>query len=126
MPEGSAVFAEQPVNPEPCLAGLTVPTRRAPATDPELAPLIRQIEEIATRLDEPVVMRVILFDDDVHFFDDVIRIVELATRCPRAKAEAITRRVHEEGEAVAYIGTHQDCCRVGAIFERAALRWQLA
>jgi ATP-dependent Clp protease adapter protein ClpS len=52
---------------------------------------------------------VILFNDEVHTFDEVILQVQKATGCSLARAEKITWTAHHEGQAVAFTGPLERC-----------------
>jgi len=71
------------------------------------------------RLDEP--WQVILFNDDVHSFDEVILQVQKATGCPLLEATRITLEAHQNGKAVAYNGPFSACCRVAAVLREIQL-----
>lgn len=105
--------------------GITMRPGQLPATEVDLEPLIRQIDLIGNSLRETMPSRVLLFNDESHEFTDVIRIVMLATGYSSERAYRITLQAHTEGCAVAYEGPEDACERVGAIFERAALKWRL-
>lgn len=62
-----------------------------------------------------------LYNDDVHLFDDVVRQVQLATGKSEQEAYAVTLEAHTKGKAVAYIGTHEECQRVAGILRRIGL-----
>lgn len=76
-----------------------------------------------TTLDHPV--RVILFNDDVHTFDEVIAQLIKATGCSSARAEALAWEVHTRGKAVCYEGDLSDCLRVSAVLEEIGLHTQI-
>ncbi len=59
--------------------------------------------------------RVLLYNDEVHSFDEVIEQLVKATGCSLAKAEAITVEVTARGRGVCFRGERsrcQDVCRV--------------
>ena len=76
-------------------------------------------EAVETRVDLP--WRVILFNDDVHTFEEVIFQLMKATGCSAAKGEQIAWQVHTEGKAVAYEGEFELCFRVQAILREIQL-----
>ena len=59
--------------------------------------------------------RVLLFNDEVHTFDEVIRQILKAIGCTREKAEALTWRVHHEGKAEVFEGDLEACLRVESV-----------
>jgi ATP-dependent Clp protease adapter protein ClpS len=69
--------------------------------------------------------RVILFNDDVHSFDEVIAQLMKAIRCTEPKAEAIAMEVHNTGKAVAYSGEMLKCMEVSGILEEIKLMTQI-
>lgn len=68
---------------------------------------------------------VILFNDEVHTFDEVIDQLMKATLCDRARAEVLTWEVHTKGKAAVYEGTMPECIRVSGILEEIALHTQI-
>ena len=65
--------------------------------------------------------RVILYDDDIHTFDEVIAQLMKATGCGLAKAEERTWQVHNEGKAIAYEGEFEECLRVDSVLKEIQL-----
>ena len=65
--------------------------------------------------------RVILFNDEVHTFDEVIDQIIKATNCPRPKAEALTWQVHHAGKANVFEGEMTECMKVSGVLEEIAL-----
>lgn len=65
--------------------------------------------------------RVILYDDDIHTFDEVIAQLIKATGCGLAKAEELTWQVHNEGKAIAYEGEFEECLRVDSVLKEIQL-----
>ena len=76
-----------------------------------------------TDTDHPV--RVILFNDNVHTFDEVIDQLIKATGCSHDKAETYAWEVHTKGKAAVYEGTLEECMRVTSILEEIALHTQI-
>ncbi len=79
--------------------------------------------EGVTTLDHPV--RVILFNDEVHTFDEVIAQLIKATGCTTAKAEATAWEVHTKGKAVCFEGELSICLQVSAVLEEISLHTQI-
>ncbi len=77
----------------------------------------QQQEEVQTH--EPA--KVILFNDEIHTFEDVITQIIKAIRCPREKAEALTWEVHHTGRAIVYAGEMLRCVEVSAVLEEIQL-----
>lgn len=68
---------------------------------------------------------VILFNDDVHTFEEVINQLVKALGCSTAKAEELTWQVHNNGKAAVYEGPMSECLRVSAVLEEIALHTQI-
>jgi ATP-dependent Clp protease adapter protein ClpS len=69
--------------------------------------------------------KVILFNDDVHTFDEVIGQLIKATGCTQEKAESLAWEVHTTGRAVVYAGTLTKCVEVSSILEEIQLMTQI-
>ena len=94
-----------------------------PTPDTETAPSPEVSVAEETRVARP--WRVILFDDDVHTFEDVIVQVVLATRCSVEAAQRIAWTVHTTGKAVCFGGPFEACFRVKAVLDEIALITQI-
>jgi ATP-dependent Clp protease adapter protein ClpS len=77
--------------------------------------------EIETEIAEDALWRVILFNDEVHTFNEVIVQLQLATGCSQARAEALTWRVHTHGQAVVHEDDFEGCFRVQQVLRRIEL-----
>jgi ATP-dependent Clp protease adapter protein ClpS len=66
--------------------------------------------------------KVILHNDDVHAFDEVILQVQKATGCSLEQATAITWTAHTRGLAVAFEGPFERCELVAAVLQQIRLR----
>lgn len=69
--------------------------------------------------------RVVLYNDEVHTFDEVIEQIIRATGCSAARAEHLTLEVHTSGKAIVFDGDFGQCLRVSGILEEIALRTQI-
>ena len=69
--------------------------------------------------------KVILFNDEVHTFEEVIGQIIKATGCDLTKAEALTWEVHNSGKAMVYEGEMRTCVRVSAVLEEIDLATQI-
>lgn len=69
--------------------------------------------------------KVILYNDEIHTFDEVINQILKATACSQSKAEALTWQVHTTGKAVVFEGSMTDCLRVASVLEEIALHTQI-
>ncbi|HET9870338.1 MAG TPA: ATP-dependent Clp protease adaptor ClpS [bacterium] len=63
----------------------------------------------------------VLFNDEVHSFDEVILQIQKATGFPLERAAQITLRVHHNGKAIVTIGAKAECERVAAILGQIQL-----
>jgi ATP-dependent Clp protease adapter protein ClpS len=69
--------------------------------------------------------KVILFNDDVHSFDEVITQIIKALKCDQAKAESIALEAHNNGRAIAYAGELVRCMQISSVLEEIQLRTQI-
>ena len=76
-----------------------------------------------TTTDEPT--KVILFNDNIHSFDEVITQLIKAIRCTPNQAESFAWEVHTRGKACVYVGEMSGCLRVSSILEEIALHTQI-
>lgn len=83
------------------------------------------VEEIADDVKTTEPARAILFNDEVHTFDEVIHQIIKATRCERSKAEALTWEVHMRGKACVFSGPLPRCLEVTHILEEIQLMTQI-
>jgi ATP-dependent Clp protease adaptor protein ClpS len=70
-------------------------------------------------LDNP--WKLILYDDDIHTFDEVINQLMKALGCSRAHAEELTYKVHNEGKAVVYEGSFEECLKRNSVLQEIQL-----
>lgn len=90
------------------------PERRA-ATDTETAEAV----EVEERVDTP--WRVILYDDDIHTFEDVIVQLVKATGCSPTRAERHAWTVHTQGKDCVFDGEFFECFRVQGVLREIGL-----
>ena len=69
--------------------------------------------------------KVILFNDELHTFDEVIGQIIKATGCDLTSAEALTWEVHHSGKAMVFEGEMRNCVRVSAVLEEIDLTTQI-
>jgi ATP-dependent Clp protease adaptor protein ClpS. len=69
--------------------------------------------------------RVILYNDEVHSFDEVIGQIIKAIGCDTTKAEALTWEVHNSGKAMVFEGQMTECLKVSHVLEEIALNTQI-
>jgi ATP-dependent Clp protease adapter protein ClpS len=80
-------------------------------------------EDIGTGLGQP--WMVILFNDEVHAFEEVITQVQKATGCTSSEAFQITYAAHANGQAVAYVGDKAECEQVANVLREIDLHVEL-
>lgn len=87
---------------------------------PEVAePKIRKEE-----VEQPEVIypwMVVLYNDNIHSFSEVIFQLQKATGCSVAEAEKIALKAHFEGKSVAFEGSFAQCFRVVIILREIEL-----
>lgn len=69
--------------------------------------------------------RVVLFNDQVHTFEEVIGQLIKALRCDSSEAEGLTWEVHNSGKASVFEGPMDDCVKVSGVLEEIALHTQI-
>lgn len=65
--------------------------------------------------------KVVLYDDDIHTFDEVITQIQKATGCSLSKAEELTWKVHNEGKAIVFEGEFEQCLMVDSVLKEIQL-----
>lgn len=65
--------------------------------------------------------RLILYNDDIHTFDEVINQLIKALGCSRNKAEEFTVEVHNKGKAVVFKGSFEECFEKNSILAEIQL-----
>lgn len=90
---------------------------------PETIYQIAEEKETDVEVKEPA--KVILFNDEVHTFDEVIEQIIKATGCGFHRAEALTWEVHYTGKAVIFEGTMARCVQVSHVLEEIELMTQI-
>ena len=76
-----------------------------------------------TRQDEEAAKpaRVILYNDDWHTFDEVIRQMVKATGCSAERGEEVAWTVHTQGRALAFEGPRGECEKVAGVLREIRL-----
>ncbi|HXL72968.1 MAG TPA: ATP-dependent Clp protease adaptor ClpS [bacterium] len=69
--------------------------------------------------------QVVLFNDEVHSFDEVILQIQKATGYALERAVELTIRVHQKGKALVYVGAKEKCEKVSAILQQIQLIVQI-
>ena len=65
--------------------------------------------------------QVVLFNDDVHSFDEVILQIQKATGYTLRRCAELTLRVHHSGKASIYFGKREACEKVDGILSAIKL-----
>jgi ATP-dependent Clp protease adapter protein ClpS len=76
-------------------------------------------EEVEDSVTTP--WRLILYDDDIHTFDEVISQLMRATGCSLSEAEDKTWKVHNEGKALVHEGEFEECLRIDGVLKEIQL-----
>lgn len=84
-------------------------------------PEVEEVEETDDGSDTDDPWCVVLFNDEVHTFEEVIGQLMKATGCSRGKAEDLAWTVHNEGKATVYEGTFEECFEVQSVLKEIQL-----
>ncbi|MGH7599359.1 MAG: ATP-dependent Clp protease adaptor ClpS [bacterium] len=76
-------------------------------------------DDIGTRIGEP--WKVILYNDEIHTFDEVILQLQKALKCSVQRAEKIAFEAHTRGKAIAFSGEFDECFRVAGVLREIQL-----
>ncbi|MEX0608777.1 MAG: ATP-dependent Clp protease adaptor ClpS [Balneolaceae bacterium] len=87
--------------------------------DVEVEEVVKEEEEVEDSITTP--WRLILYDDNIHTFDEVIEQLMKATGCSLSKAETITLKVHHDGKALVHEGEFEECLRIDSILREIQL-----
>lgn len=90
-------------------------------SDPKTKPV--EVLEADTELEDSVATpwRLILYDDDIHTFDEVIEQLMKATGCSYSVAEDMTWKVHNEGKTLVHEGEFEECLRIDSVLKEIQL-----
>lgn len=69
--------------------------------------------------------KVILYNDDIHTFDEVIVQLIKAVGCSFEKAKDYAFTVHVRGQAIVYYGELTACLKITSILEEIGLHTQI-
>jgi ATP-dependent Clp protease adaptor protein ClpS len=92
---------------------------------PNLQPGATQEEEVLDEIRTVEPARAILFNDEVHTFEEVISQIIKALRCDRGKAERLTWEVHNHGKSCVYSGDLKRCLEITHVLEEIQLMTQI-
>ena len=79
--------------------------------------------EVDVLVQEPA--KVLLFNDEVHTFDEVIGQLIKALRCTESKAESLALEAHNNGKAIVYSGEIVRCMEISGVLEEIRLMTQI-
>jgi len=84
-------------------------------------------QEVAVEVAEQVEVawRVVLYNDEVHTFEQVITQIIKAIGCSTGAAEDMTWKVHLDGQALIYEGEFERCLGVKTILSEISLNAQI-
>ncbi|MDH7516341.1 MAG: ATP-dependent Clp protease adaptor ClpS [Bacteroidota bacterium] len=86
-------------------------------------PEVEQDVTNGTVTDHPA--KVILYNDDVHTFEEVALQLVKAIHCTYERGMDYANEVHTRGKACVFEGDMPDCLRVSAVLEEIALHTQI-
>ena len=91
----------------------------SPASDFPALPDVDVETDVEDRVETP--WRVVLYDDDVHTFDDVIVQLMKAVGCSPEDGARHAWTVHTEGKDCVFTGEFFECMRVQGVLREIAL-----
>jgi ATP-dependent Clp protease adaptor protein ClpS len=108
-----------------CLFSYFGKRKRNKQAMPETRPTYEsdQEQDVESLIQPPA--KVILFNDEVHTFEEVIGQIIKATGCDTTKAESLTWEVHNAGKAMVYEGEMTKCVQVSGVLEEIELMTQI-
>lgn len=89
--------------------------------EPVKTPDVDVLEETEEKDSVDTPWRLILYDDDIHTFDEVIDQLIKALGCSTAKAEELTLKVHNDGKAVVFEGSFEECLKINSVLQEIQL-----
>lgn len=84
---------------------------------------IKPEKEVEVLTYEPA--KVILYNDEIHTFDEVIGQLIKALKCDTPKAESLAWEAHANGKALVFTGDMAECLKVNSVLEEIALHTQI-
>jgi ATP-dependent Clp protease adapter protein ClpS len=92
-------------------------------TEEKIEGIVETLEEESTSIGTP--FKVVLYNDDVHTFDDVIVQLIKAIGCSFNEARSFAFEVHVKGKALVFGGDLPACLKVTSVLEEIALHTQI-
>ncbi|MEX2351060.1 MAG: ATP-dependent Clp protease adaptor ClpS [Balneolaceae bacterium] len=65
--------------------------------------------------------KLILFNDEVHSFEEVINQLVKALGCSLSRAEGLTWEVHNKGKAIVFEGVFEECLQINSVLQEIEL-----
>jgi len=69
--------------------------------------------------------KVIIYNDDIHTFDEVINQLIKAIGCSFDKAKKFAFTIHVKGQAIVYFGDLTACLKITSVLEEIGLHTQI-
>ncbi|HMB97305.1 MAG TPA: ATP-dependent Clp protease adaptor ClpS [Balneolaceae bacterium] len=85
------------------------------------APSVEVLEMEKEQEKEDTPWRLILYDDDIHTFDEVSNQLIKALGCSVSRAEELTLKVHNEGKATVHEGSFEECLKINTVLQEIQL-----
>jgi len=89
---------------------------------PEQTVVLPRPDVLNDSADSTAEWRVIVFDNPINTFDQVIGILQKATGCTLEEAEMETWEVHHLGRSVVHYADEVECERVAAVIRTIGIR----
>ena len=84
-----------------------------------------ELPEVIDEVEVIIPCRVFLFNDVWHTYDEFIVQLMKAIRCTFTKAQGFAFEVHNNGKAMVFSGSLNECLRVSSVLEEIALHTQI-
>jgi len=91
--------------------------------DVQIEGIVETLEEEKTSVGIP--FKVVLYNDEVHTFDEVIVQLIKAVGCSFQEGRSFAFEVHVKGKALVFFGDLPSCLKVTSILEEIALHTQI-
>ena len=90
---------------------------------PYETPETEVIDDEDVKIQEP--RKVILFNDDIHTFEEVILQLTKALKCSITHATSLAFEAHTRGKAAVFSGEISECLKVQGVLEEIGLHTQI-
>lgn len=78
-----------------------------------------------TTIDTTLKCKVVVFNDEVHSFEEVTMQLIKATGCTFDESVELTLLIHKEGQAIVFTGQLMECLNVSSIIEEINLKTKI-